>query len=399
MIFFENLMIAFQSLKANPLRSMLTLIGIAVGIGAVLYVVVLGEITQNRINERLESLGSNVLLIRPGYSRMHGVRTGASVVNLTWDDAREIENSSHVIPVAVPTYSSQSVVEYKDQSWTTRISGTTPPYEQVNNETMVEGRFFNQEEVEQTSRVCILGATVHEKLFGNQSPIGEPILINSKRFTVIGLLKAKGESWSSPDDQVFVPLTTAQERLYGVDHLSGIVAQMRSAKDIDEAFFDIETILRRNHRLRPDQDNDFRVRRQDFYLATVQETNKEIANFIIIIALVSLVVGGIGIANVMLVSVTERIREIGIRRAIGAQKIHILTQFLIEAMSLGIFGGILGIVGGLTFNKIYIGGQLILPVEWVGYSFMICAGIGAIAGLYPAFRASNENVIDALRYE
>jgi putative ABC transport system permease protein len=377
----------------------LTLIGIAVGIGAVLYVVVLGEITQKRINERLESLGSNVLLIRPGYSRMHGVRTGANVVNLTWDDAREIENSSPVIPFAVPTYSSQSVMEYKDQSWTTRITGTTPPYEQVNNESMVEERFFNQEEVEQTARVCILGATVHEKLFGNQSPIGEPVLINSKRFTVIGLLKAKGESWSSPDDQVFVPLTTAQERLYGVDHLSGIVAQMRSANDIDEAFFDIETILRRNHRLRPDQDNDFRVRKQDFYLATVQETNKEIADFIIIIALVSLVVGGIGIANVMLVSVTERIREIGIRRAIGAQKIHILIQFLIEAVSLGIFGGILGIVGGLTFNKIYIGGQLILPAEWVGYSFMICAGIGAVAGLYPAFRAANENVIDALRYE
>jgi putative ABC transport system permease protein len=399
MIFFENLIIAFQSLKSNPLRSVLTLIGIAVGIGAVLYVVVLGEITQKRINERLESLGSNVLLIRPGYSRMHGVRTGANVVNLTWDDAREIENSSPVIPFAVPTYSSQSVMEYKDQSWTTRITGTTPPYEQVNNESMVEERFFNQEEVEQTARVCILGATVHEKLFGNQSPIGEPVLINSKRFTVIGLLKAKGESWSSPDDQVFVPLTTAQERLYGVDHLSGIVAQMRSANDIDEAFFDIETILRRNHRLRPDQDNDFRVRKQDFYLATVQETNKEIADFIIIIALVSLVVGGIGIANVMLVSVTERIREIGIRRAIGAQKIHILIQFLIEAVSLGIFGGILGIVGGLTFNKIYIGGQLILPAEWVGYSFMICAGIGAVAGLYPAFRAANENVIDALRYE
>jgi putative ABC transport system permease protein len=174
---------------------------------------------------------------------------------------------------------------------------------------------------------------------------------------------------------------------------------MRSADDYDESLFDIETILRRNHRLRPDEDNDFRVRRQDLYLSTVRETNLEIANFIIIIALVSLIVGGIGVANVMLVTVTERTREIGIRRAIGAKKFHILTQFLVEAVILGIIGGILGIAGCMGFNYFFTGSGLNVPLDWIGYSFIICSGIGSIAGLYPAVQAANKNVIDALRYE
>ena len=187
--------------------------------------------------------------------------------------------------------------------------------------------------------------------------------------------------------------------MYGVDFLSSILAQMRSAKDYDEALFDIETILRRNHRLRTEHENDFRVRRQDLFLATIQDTNKEMADFIVIIALVSLMVGGIGIANVMLVSVTERTREIGIRRAIGAKKFHILTQFLVESMILGFLGGLLGIIGGASFNHFNIGVGLVLPWNWIGYSFVICAGIGGVAGFYPALRAANKNVIDALRYE
>jgi putative ABC transport system permease protein len=399
MVLFENLQLALRSLKTNPLRSVLTLIGIAVGIGAVLYVVVLGEITQRSIEERLESLGSDVLIIRPGFSHRHGVRTSASVVNLKWDDAREIASTSTAIKGTVPTYSGQGVVEFEDQNWTTRITGTTPAYVFVNNDYPSEGRFFNQDELDRRARVCLLGATVFEELFGGQSAIGQPVLIKSKRYTVIGVLEAKGESWSSPDDQVFIPLTTAQERLFGVDHLSSILAQMRSNDDYDEALFDIETILRRNHRLRPDQDNDFRVRRQDLFLSTIQETTEEIANFIIIIACVSLVVGGIGIANMMLVAVTERIREIGIRRAVGARKIHVLVQFLTESMILGVLGGLLGIIGGSIFNQLQIGAGLILPWTWIAYSFFICAGIGIAAGLYPALRAANENVIVALRWE
>ncbi|UCC44766.1 MAG: ABC transporter permease [Candidatus Zixiibacteriota bacterium] len=399
MILLENVKLAMQSLRLNPLRTVLTLIGIAVGIAAVLYVVVLGEITQRRINDRLESLGSNVLMIRPGFGHRHGVRTASGVVNLKWDDAREIENSSGVINVCVPTYSASAMTEYQDKNWSTRVTGTTPDYETVNNSSPIEGRYFTEAELMERSQVCIIGATVHTELFGDVSPVGQSILIRSKRFEVIGLLGAVGESWFNPDDQIFMPLTTAQERLYGVDNLSSILAQLKSSDDYEEALFDIEHILRRNHRLRPDQDNDFRVRRQDFFLATIQDTNKELADFIILIALISLVVGGIGIANVMLVSVAERVREIGIRRAVGANKAMIIAQFLTEAVALGLVGGLIGIVGGMAFNRLIIGQELILPWFWMFNSGLICMTIGVVAGVYPAFRAANIDVIDALHHE
>ncbi|MFQ5950173.1 MAG: ABC transporter permease, partial [Nitrospiria bacterium] len=195
MILLENVRLAFHNLKANPLRSFLILIGMAVGIGAVLHVVVLGEMTQRRINERLEALGSNVLRIRPSYSHRRGVRTGANVVNLKWKEAEELADQSEVILGTVPIYSEQGGVLFEDQNWVTRITGTTPGYQFVNNEHPIEGRFFNRDELNRRARVCLLGATVHKKLFGNQSPIGKSILIKSKRFTVIGLLRAKGESW------------------------------------------------------------------------------------------------------------------------------------------------------------------------------------------------------------
>ncbi len=399
MVLLENLSLGLQSLRANPLRSILTLVGIAVGIAAVLYVVVLGEITKKRINERLESLGSNVLIIRPAHAHRHGVRTSAGVVNLTWDDAREISASSKVIEITVPVFSGNSMLEFQDKNQNARVTGTTPSYAAVNNLKFALGNYFAEEEVVARSRVCILGSNVNQELFGDGSPIGQAIQVNSKRFEVIGLLETVGESWSSPDDQIFIPLTTAQERLFGRDHLSQILAQLASSDDYDEALFDIENILRRNHRLQPDAENDFRVRRQDFYLSTIQETNTELANFIIIIALISLVVGGIGIANVMLVSVTERTREIGIRRAVGASRTMIIIQFIIESMVLGVAGGALGVLGGTAFNQLVVGTELILPWVWIFYSITICSGIGIVAGLYPAFRAAKIDVIEALRYE
>ena len=399
MILLENINIGFGNLRTNPLRSILTLIGIAVGIAAVLYVVILGEITKQNINERLESLGSNILMIRPGASHFRGVRTAMSVSNLTWDEARAITANSNVIIATIPTYSGSGIVEYQDKNWNTRITGTTPDYAPLNNIVPIQGRFFTDAEVISRERVCVIGSTVHKELFEQESPIGQSMYIKSKRFEIIGLLEEKGESWFSPDDQVFIPITTAQERLFGVDHLSMILAQLESNEGYDEALFDIETTLRRSHRLRADQENDFRVRRQDFFLSTIQETNTELANFIILIALVSLVVGGIGIANVMLVSVTERIREIGIRRAIGATRIMIMTQFLIEAVVLGLVGGLLGVIGGVVLNHWIVGAQLILPWMWIGYSMLICVAVGLIAGLFPAYHAAKMDVIDALRYE
>lgn len=399
MIFLENIRQALLSLKANPLRSVLTLVGIAVGIAAVLYVVILGEITQRNINQRLESLGVNVLQIRPAYSRRHGVRTASNVVNLKWDDAREIEATSSVISAAVPTYSTGGMVKYQDKNWNTRITGSTPQFSSVNNSAVAEGRFFTESELNERAQVCVLGATVSDKLFEGESPLDKSITIKSKRFKVIGLLEPKGETWFNPDDQVFIPLTTAHERLSGRDHLSTILAQLTTSEAYEEALFDIETILRRNHRLREDQKNDFQVRRQDFYLSTIQDTNEELAEFIILIALISLFVGGIGIANVMLVSVTERVREIGIRRAVGANRLMIMLQFLVEAITLGLVGGLLGIGGGMTFNSFVLGEELILPWFWIANSVGICMSIGIISGLYPALRAARVNVIEALHHE
>ena len=395
----ENVSLGFGSLRANPLRSILTLVGIAVGIAAVLYVVILGEITKARINERLENLGSNILMIRPGVSRHRGVRTDVNVNNLTWDETRRIASNSEVITTVVPVYSGRGAVEHQDKNWNSTFMGTTPEYAHISNLTLAEGRFFTEQELARRERVCVLGSTVYDELFEKGSPVGQSILLKSKRFEVIGLLESKGESWHSPDDQIYVPLTTAQERIFGVDHLNSALAQVRSSNDYEEALFDIETILRRSHRLREDQDNDFRVRRQDFFLATIQETNTELANFIILIALVSLVVGGIGVANVMLVSVTERIREIGIRRAVGATRLTILIQFLIESIVLGTFGGLLGVLGGIALNHWVIQAELLLPWIWIGYSLMICVGVGLIAGLYPAYRAAHMDVIESLRYE
>jgi len=399
MILGDNLRIALDSLLANPLRSILTLTGMAVGIGAVLYVVVLGQLTQQRINERLQSLGSNILLIRPGYSRMHGVRTAASVNTLKWDEARELLAESQVINTVVPTFSGSAAAEFKGISWSTRVTGTTPGYARINKEVLSEGRFFNDEELRRRARVCVLGATVRDKLFTGVEPVGQTIVLKGSRFTVVGVLTPKGESWSNPDDQIFAPLTTVQARLYGVDYLSGIMAGMQRAADFDEALFDIENTLRRSHRLADDAENDFQVRRQDLFLSTMRDTNRDIARFIILIALVSLLVGGFGIANVMLVAVTERIREIGVRRSVGAKKQHIMVQFLTEAMVLGLLGGAIGVVGGALFNRVQLGSGISVPWDWVGYSFGICAGIGAIAGLFPAVRAANRNVVEALHYE
>jgi len=398
-IVFENLRLALQSLVANPLRSLLTLVGIAVGIAAVLHVVSLGQLTQQRVRERLDKLGTNVLSIRPGVSRVRGVHTDDVVTTFTRSDVEEIERESEAIALVAPTYSGGASAEFRDRNWPTRITGTTPAYFPINNEALALGRFFDDGEVKRRSRVAVLGDTVWRELFDGRDPLGAKILIQSQRFAVVGVLEAKGEGWANPDDQIYIPLTTAQERLFGVDHLSMALAQMRSEIDFEEALFDIETILRHSHRLRPDDENDFRVFRQDFFLATIRDANRDIARFVVAIALISLFVGGLGIANMMLVSVTERTREIGIRRALGASRSHVLLQFLTEAAVLGLAGGTVGIGAGFVSVRWLLGSHAGLPWTWVGNSFAICAAIGLVAGMYPAIRAARSDVIEALRYE
>lgn len=396
---FRDIPVAVGSLRGNPLRTFLTLLGISVGIGAVMYVVMLGEVAQARIRERLEALGANVLIVRPGNARMRGVSQSGARESLTWQDARDVVEESRVIREVVPEFSGNGQLEYQGRSHQTRITGTLPTYEEVNKHRAASGHWFRDADVGRSARVAVLGADVVQELFPNGDAIGEMVAVNDVHFEIVGVLESKGGGWRNPDDQVFVPLTTAQRRLFGADHITTMYAQVTSSSAVQEAFFDVETILRRNHRLRPDQDNDFRIRKQDVFLSTVQETNQEVARLILLIALVSLVVGGIGIANVMLISVVERTREIGVRRAIGARRRDIMGQFLVESGMLGVLGGVLGLAGGVVLTKFALPPIASFPLQWVVYSCLICIGIGVTSGLYPAVKAAHLDVIDAIRYE
>jgi putative ABC transport system permease protein len=390
--------VALGNLRANPLRASLTLLGIAVGIAAVIYVVMLGEVAQARIRASLEALGANVLIVRPGSASARGVRQAAERESLTWQDARDIAAASAVIVSVVPEYANSGQAEFEARNHPTRVTGTLPSYAAVNKHRAVAGRWFDEDEVARSAQVAVLGSEVASQLFPEGGAVGSTIRLNDVRFEVLGVLEMKGSGWANPDDQIMVPLTTAQRRLFGADHVTQIYAQVVSDEAVQEAFFDLETVLRRNHRLRADEPNDFRIRKQDVFLSTTQETNREVARLILMIALVSLVVGGIGIANVMLITVVERTREIGLRRASGARRQDILTQFLVESATLGLLGGGLGIAAGIALQKAALP-PADLPVAWVGWSVLICAGVGIASGLYPAVKASRLDVIEAIRHE
>lgn len=396
----RDIPVALGSLRHNVLRTVLTLLGIAVGISAVMYVVMLGEVAQARIREQLEGLGANVLIVVPGGARMMGhVSSGQNWENLTEQDGRDILARSKVITSIVPEYSGGGQVEYQENNHQTRITGTLPSYGPVNKYETAEGRWFTDEEALRGQRVVLLGSDVVKELFPSGGAVGATITINDQRFAVLGVMQPKGGGWRNPDDQVFVPLSVAQQRLFGKDHVTSLWAQVKDEGAIEEAFFDIETTLRANHRLRDDQPNDFGIRKQDMFLSAVRDTNQEVARLILLIALVSLAVGGIGIANVMLVTIVERTREIGVRRALGAKRRDILTQFLVESMALGVFGGVLGVAAGAAINRFTLPQVATFPIHWIGYSFLICAGVGVMAGVYPAVKAAHIDVIDAIRYE
>jgi ABC-type antimicrobial peptide transport system permease subunit len=328
---------------------------------------------------------------------------GGSSVRLKLQDAEAIREQSVYVDAVVPELSRQAQVKYENRNWGTRIIGTVPEYESVRSFRAVRGRFFTQSEERGVAKVCLLGATVAENLFPTGDPIGAHIRIAGQTFTVIGLLESKGQSgWQNPDDQIIVPLSTAQRRLFGVDYLSQITVRARGDREMDRAFLDIERILRREHRLRPEWDNDFTIRNQADIIQTFQETQETFTLLLAGIAAVSLIVGGIGIMNIMLISVTERTREIGIRKAVGARKRDILLQFLIESVVLSVAGGIIGIGVGIAASVV-ISKQgdwnPIISPESIALSFAFASLVGIFFGLYPAWKAAMSDTIDSLRYE
>ncbi len=402
----ESLNVAFGAILANKLRSFLTMLGIIIGVGALITVVAVGKGGERAVAERLQALGTNLLYVSPGSSRSGPVMTSAgSSVKLTRKDLEAVLANCEEIEAVVPEFSRSSQVKYGNRNWNTRITGTTPNYGEVRNVKAVAGRYFTAMEEAVRARVCLIGSTVRDNLFDpNEDPLGKTLRIGRMNFEIIGVLETKGQAggWMNPDDQVLIPLATAQMRLFGVDHLTNSTLKVRDAALMDKAFYDVERVLRKQHRLRDTQDNDFQIRNQADIISTFESTQKTITMMLTIVAIVSLLVGGIGIMNIMLVSVTERTREIGIRKAIGAKRRNILTQFLLEALALAITGGLLGIALGVGLSRLVtrlMGWQTLISPASILVSVIFAATVGIVFGLYPAWRAAQQETIEALRYE
>jgi putative ABC transport system permease protein len=404
MILWELWMVALAAIRANKLRSFLTMLGIIIGVGAVITMVALGSGAQKAVQDNIQALGSNLLTVMPGQAFNRGVASDQRV-SLTIDDADSLRANARRIVAVVPELSRNLQVKYGNKNSNISITGTVPDYFPVRNFTVTDGRAFTAGDNEARRRYAVVGAGVPE-LFGVNGPamVGQQIEIRGIAFTVIGLLAAKGaqNSFMNPDEQVFIPLLTARYRVHGSDRVRSINIKVADPKDMNVAMIEIERVLRRTHNIRPGAENNFMIRNQADILETVQQTTQTFTALLAGIAAVSLLVGGIGIMNIMLVSVTERTREIGVRKALGATRGAILFQFLVEALVLCLVGGALGVAigggGAILLAKIFKWNTLVSPTAVVlalAFSF----GVGLFFGIWPARRAAAMDPIVALRYE
>ena len=406
MLFGETIRVALGALRANKLRSLLTMLGIVIGVAAVIAVVALGNGAQKAVNDRIAALGTTLLTVNPGQAQQGGVRTGGGGARLTIDDAKALVDRGTKIAAVQPEMQGQLQVSYLNKNTNTSIVGVTANYPEVRKFEMQTGRFFTNTEDLSRQRVAVLGPAVVDNL-GLQTPeaiVGEAIRVRGIQFTVVGVFKSKGQTngFNNPDDQILIPITTARFRVLGNNRVRSISILAPTEDDIPETMADIEKILRRAHKLRPGKDDDFQIRNQADFLNTLGETTQVFSLLLAGIAAVSLLVGGIGIMNIMLVSVTERTREIGIRKALGATKLNILFQFLIEAVVLCLLGGMLGITvgagGAVLFHRL-AGWNTDVGISSVVIAFFFSAFVGVVFGVYPARRAAGLDPIVALRYE
>ena len=405
-MFWESVLIAWEGLKANKLRSVLTMLGIIIGVGAVITMVSLGIGVQQKVEKSISSLGSNLLIIMPGAnSPSGGARLAAgSNITLTNQDAAAILRQISGISAVAPLVNRSYQIVSGNQNWIASVQGTTPEFIEVRNYSIASGSFFSNRDLDARSRVAVLGQTTAANLFGEMNPIGQMIRINKAPFRVVGLLEGKGQSagGQDQDDLVLIPLTTAQERLLGITYLNSINVQTENSEVIDRAQDEISTLLRQRHRLQPGANDDFSVRNLTQLMATAQETTGTITLLLGNTAAILLLVGGIGIMNIMLVSVTERTREIGIRKALGATRRNILLQFLIEAVVIGVTGGLLGILLGVIGADLlsgFFGWNTVISFAAIIAAFAVSVATGLFFGIYPARKAAKLDPIDALRYE
>lgn len=404
-MFWESVSIALEGLRANKLRSILTMLGIIIGVGAVIAMISIGMGVRDKVQNSIASLGSNLIIITPGATSPSGVRLAAgSNTTVTNKDSQAIAREVLGVNLVAPSVSKQYQIVYGNKNWTTTVQGTTPEFAEVRNYELGNGTFFTNQDVDTRARFAVIGNTVSENLFGEISPIGQMIRINKAPFKVIGVLKSKGQSAGGmdQDDMVLVPLTTAQERLLGITYLHTISVQAVDGDVINQVQEDITTLLRTRHKLTADKPDDFTVRNLAAVMATAEETTGTITLLLGNIAAISLLVGGIGIMNIMLVSVTERTREIGIRKALGATYHNILLQFLIEAIVIGVTGGVIGIglgVGAAYAISAIAGWNTVISFTAIVVAFGFSILIGLFFGIYPARKAALLDPIDALRYE
>ncbi|HEX9704753.1 MAG TPA: ABC transporter permease [Gemmatimonadales bacterium] len=405
MLLGEILQVALAAIRVNKLRSLLTMLGIIIGVGAVITMVALGTGAQRSVEARIQAMGPTLLSIYPG-QMFRGFVAQMERVNLTMDDAEALARDARHISDIVPEVNRRLQVKRGNQNLNVDVVGTTPNYVKVRNYTVPAGRMFTPGEDEARRRYVVVGSAIPEMLGSNPlALIGQEVQIRGIAFEIIGVLSEKGSQamgFGNIDEQVLIPLQTARYRIMGTDRLRSITANAVDLKSINLAMVEIERVLRREHKIRPGIDNNFQIRNQTDVLATFQETTETFTFLLAGIAAVSLLVGGIGIMNIMLVSVTERTREIGIRKALGATKRNILLQFLIEALVLCVLGGVIGIAFG-TFGAVALSElkhwNTTVSVGAIALAFAFSAAVGLFFGMWPAKRAAALDPIVALRYE
>ena len=402
--------IALRALRVNRLRSALTMLGIVIGVAAVIAMVAVGSGATQRIQEQIQAIGSNLILVIPGSITSNGVRLGSgATVTLSEDDARAIVAECPAVAAVAPGVRGGAQVTFGNSNWATSIVGTTPDYLAIRQQSAILGSAFTADDENSAAKVALLGQTVAQNLFGEADPTGQTIRIKNVPFTVDGVLSPKGQSptGQDQDDLVLIPLSTAKRDVVGASQanagsVGSIMVQAVDASAMDEAQRELESLLRQRHRIQSGQDDDFSVRNLSDVFAAQESSARVMSILLGAIASVSLIVGGIGIMNIMLVSVTERTREIGLRLAIGAKARDILAQFLVEAVTLSILGGITGILFGIAASMLishFAGWSTLVSPTAIVLAFVFSALVGVFFGYYPARQAALLDPIDALRYE
>jgi putative ABC transport system permease protein len=403
-----TLRIALRALRANKMRSALTMLGIIIGVAAVIAMLAVGTGASRRVTQQIEGIGSNLLMVLPGATTSGGVRMGAGTqTTLTLSDAEAIKKDCPAVAYVAPVLSGVAQLVYGHQNWSTGVQGTTPDMLYVRDWPVAVGHAFTDQDVRSAAKVCLLGQTVADNLFGAMNPVGQVIRIKNIPFKVLGVLAVKGQSFmgQDQDDTVFIPITTAQKKLFGTAFpgmVRIIMVKARSLDDLGPAQTEIEALLRQRHHLTAREENDFTVRNLTQLMQATEQASNVLTLLLAAIASVSLLVGGIGIMNIMLVSVTERTREIGIRMAVGAKTRAIRAQFIMEAVTLSLMGGVVGILVGALISKAVsalAGWTTVISPLSVFLAFGFSLLVGVFFGYYPAYKASLLDPIQALRYE